>query len=330
MKSTILIALVTCAMASTIGGFGCTDASPAKQNEAPPPPAPVVNAPGTLQGAHDAYLEGDFLTVGERVRDVLLDARSSELVKENALEVLDKAYEVQKGRLPSRFVLPPDFEGLKLGFVRGMSPQGPFNRIYLYGNVRKASRLKNITVKRVPGETLLDSTTHQGDIVWKHDKEGYETFVIERVVPALPGDGVVSLRFELDDGTAADGWIITHMLASSASPEIRTPSSSESITDTHPIVSWAPFRSPEYAPFEWRTLSVYVSRETTKDLAWDLWTKDYGELAEVRIGQHPAGRRTSLIPGDYWLNITCGEVRMFGPIAMARESRSVAPFHLVP
>src|SRR4051794_10682473 len=101
-NSILLSALVTCAVA-------CTDASPARQNEPPPPPA-AASAPGALQAAHDAYLEGDFLAVGDRVRDVLLDARSSELVKENALELLDKAYEVQKGKLPLRFVLPPGFE----------------------------------------------------------------------------------------------------------------------------------------------------------------------------------------------------------------------------
>jgi hypothetical protein len=229
-------------------------------------------------------------------------------------------------------VLPPELEGLKFGAVHGASPQGPFFRIFMYGRIRDIAHLKRVVVKRLPDETLLDSAdgSGKGKLVIKHDKPGYDTFVVERVVPTLPDDGVVSLRIELDDGTAPEGWFISHKLASSTTPEIRSPLSSASISDVHPLVSWVPFHSPEYMPFEWRTLSVYVSSETTKDTAWDFWTKDYGDLAAVHIGDHAPAAKTSLIPGDYWLNVTCSEGRMFGPIAITRDARTVGPFHLVP
>ena len=328
MNNRIVCGLLACAMA--LGG--CVEPAAEKKNAPAPMPPATVSTPGTLQSAHEAYLEGDFLALGERVRDVLLDTRSNELVKDNALELLDKAYEAQKGSLPSRFVLPAGFEGIKYGVVRGMNGQSAFFHIFLYGHTRDVSHLKGVSLRRLPGEVLLDSSpdSGKGSLKIKHDKPGYDTFVVERVMTALPPDGVFSLRFDLDDDTSSEGWFISRSQASSATPEIRTPVSSTSITDVHPVVSWVPFRSPEYRPFEFRTLSVYVSREGADGVSWDIWMQNYGELGAVKVGDQPPALKTSLIPGDYWLNITCGEGRMFGPVGMTRESRSVAPFHVVP
>jgi hypothetical protein len=326
MNNRIVCGLLTCAMTLA----GCVEPAAEKKNAPAPPPPATVSTPGTLQSAHDAYLEGDFLALGERVRDVLLDTRSNDLVKENAMALLDKAFETQKGSLPSRFVLPPGFEGIKYGVVRGLSGQSQFFHVFLYGHTRDASHLKSVSVRRLPDEVLLDSTADsgKGSFKLKHDKPGYDTFVVERVMTSLPSDGVLSLRFDLDDGTSPEGWFISRSQSSSATPEIRTPLSSTSIKDVHPVVSWVPFRSPEYKPFEFRTLSVYVSMDGADGVSWDIWMQNYGELGQVKVGDQPPAAKTSLIPGDYWLNITCGEGRMFGPVAMTRESRTVAPFHV--
>jgi hypothetical protein len=80
---------------------GCTDGA----NTSARKDAPTSRAPGSLEAAHKAYLESDFLTVTERIRDVLLDPSSSHLAKENAYELLDKAYEAQSGTLPSTYKL---------------------------------------------------------------------------------------------------------------------------------------------------------------------------------------------------------------------------------
>jgi hypothetical protein len=150
-----------------------------------------------------------------------------------------------------------------------------------------------------------------------------------RRVDALPEDGIFTLRLELDDGTSSEGWFIGHALKSSASPELRTPASSASLSDPNPLVSWVPFRSPEYAPFEHRTLNVYLDREGGSPLMWNFWTGEPGELAAVRAGAHPGAPRVSLEAGDYWLSVTAAEIRSFGPIRLARGSQTVEPFHIV-
>lgn len=324
--------IVTGLLACSITLAGCVDGAADKKNAQPAPPRATVTTPGTLQSAHEAYLDGDFLAVGERIRDVLLDTGSSDAVKQNAFELLDKAYEAQKGKMPSRFVLPTGFEGIKYSAVRGMSEQGPFFRISLYGHTRDSSHLKSVVVRRLPDETVLDTTPGKGKdaLKLKHDKEGYDTFIVERVMQILPADGVLSVRFELDDGTVTEGFFITRGLTPSTSPEIRTPLSSSTISETHPIVSWVPFATPESAPYESRTLSVYLSREGASGAAWDFWTQGYGDLAQVRVGDHPPAAKTSLLPGDYWLNVSCGEGRWFGPVGVFRGGSTISQFHVVP
>lgn len=309
-----------------LGALGCTNA-PSPSSSPPPPP---VAAPGALDSAHQAYLDGDYLALGDRVRDVLLDARSSDLVKENAFALLDKAFEVQKGHLPSRFVLPPGMEGVKYAVVRGQSQQHGYYRVYLYGRMKDASQVKDVSVRLLPDTLMLDSAAGIGQLSVKPEgSSGMQRFVLEREVPELPRDGVLSIHFGMKDGAVSDGWAITHSAASSATPEIQSPSSSSTVAAGHPLVSWTPFRSPEYLPFERRTLSVYVG-DSAEGTAWDFWTQDYGDLAAVKVGDHLPAARTSLVPGDYWLTLGCGETRMVGPITLARESRTQLGFHVVP
>jgi hypothetical protein len=99
--------------------------------------------------------------------------------------------------------------------------------------------------------------------------------------------------------------------------------------DEHPPVTWTPFRSPEYAPWEWRTLGIYVSRESDDSVAWDYWTGEPGDLGEVRIGDHEGAEKTRLGPGDYWMMIAMGEERSFGPVRLVRGSRADGSFHVI-
>jgi hypothetical protein len=332
MNQRIGLGVSACVTVLVLGGASaCSDPRSVESGGAPASsPAPSgQTAPDALASAHAAYLSGDFIAVGERIKDVLLDPRSSARARENAYELLDKSYEVQNGSMPSTFKLPAGYEGLKLGVVRGMSPQGPFFRVFLYGRTRDVSHLTGLTVKRLPNETLLDKATKQGDFALRKDMPGFDTFVLETRLAAPPEDGVFSIRFELDDGTVSEGWLIGHSLTSSTSPELRSPASSASLSDPNPTVSWVPFRSPEYAPFEWRTISVWVSRDGGSKETWSFWKQAPGELGAVRVGETGEAPKTTLTPGDYWLNVTAGEGRMFGPVGVARESRTVLPFHVV-
>ena len=297
------------------------------RQEAPAAARPV--SPGALDAAHEAYLNGDFIAMSERIRDVILAPGSSDLVKDNAYALLDKAYEANKGHLPSRFTLPEGYREVQYGAVRGMTKNGPFYKIFSRGRARDASHLVGLTVKRLPDEVLLDKKDKHGVFELRDDEPGFKDFVIEAKVPSLPADGVFTIRLELDDGTVSEGWFIGHNLEASASPEVKSPAPTATLADPNPRVSWVPFRTPEYAPFEQRTLSVWVDEDGNESNNWDYWTDEPGDIDAVRIGAHPGTRAKKLTPGDYWLSVGFHELRSFGPIRVQRVSSSVLPFHIV-
>lgn len=307
---------------------GCTGAGTTDTRKDPPR---IAAAPGALDAAHKAYLDGDFVAVSERLRDVLLDPSSSDLVKENAYELLDKAYEAQNGTLPSTYKLAEPFgRRFQYGHIRGMGPNGPHYQAFFRGPIRDASRITNITVRRLPDEIIFDKKAGKGSFQIKHDTPGFEDFNMDTGrIDHLPADGVFTTRIELDDGTATEGWFITHNLTASSSPEMRSPASAESFTVPHPPVRWTPYRSAQYAPFESRILSVYVSHEGDDAVAWDLWMRDPGELSQVEIGNHRGADKTSLAPGDYWISLGAAEERVFGAVRLVRVARTGGPFHVV-
>ncbi|HVH45988.1 MAG TPA: hypothetical protein VM925_26750 [Labilithrix sp.] len=323
---------------------GCTEESsksepapasaPAPASTAPPALAPAPNAaPGALSAAHEAYLAGDFVAVGERIRDVLLDPSSGALAKENALELLDKAYEASKGKLPTRFALPAGFDSIKVGAARVQNQGNLSHNLFLFMRVRDglAARLSRITVRRLHDEVLLDKVSGPGKVTIKHQRPGYEDVVLEANgrLASVPADGVISIRADVDGAPAIDTWVLARGLAASTAPEVLSPLASTSLKDANPLVQWKPFRSAEFMAFEERTLSVHVQDQSTKQAAWELWKFEPGDLGVVRIGDHPETPKTKLAAGTYWLSLMGGEERSFGPIRIARNSRTGFPFNVV-
>jgi hypothetical protein len=294
-------------------------------------PAPAV-APGALQAAHEAYLDGSFVVLGERIRDVLLDPIAGDLVKQNAYELLDKAYEAEAGRLPSRFTLPPGYDTIQYVVFRNLTPNGTSYTVHLREFARDASHLVGLTVRRLPGEVLLDKATGKGHFAMRHVKVGVDEIVLDSgPVAAPPDDGVISFRIELDDGTAAEGFAIAHTLVATATPEVRSPAPWSALSDPHPLVAWTPFRSPEAFPFERRVAGMEIEREGRPGVLWQAWTDRPDEHHEARIGVEPvASDSVALSPGDYGAIVVGGESRSFGSVDLIRGARTLVPFRITP
>lgn len=312
-------------------GAGCATNEP-DARRAPGAQSQRAPASGALQAAHEAYLDADWPTMGERVRDVLLDPAAGELTRANAFELLDKAYEVTSGRLPSRFELPPDIQLISYGQMHDIDAGAPRNAIFFQARLRDASHVTGVAVRRLPGETLIDTRAGKGTYEVIRAEPGFEDIKVEIVVAELPADGVFTLRIERDDAPPTEGWFIARSMTSSAVPEVRSPVSSRSFTERNPVMSWVPFRSPELAPYEQRSLYVSVSGDAAtngKALSWSFWTADVGELAQLRIGDHPGTQKLALEPGTYWALLGAIEARQFGPVRLERVSRRGNPFHVL-
>lgn len=303
--------------------FACSSPEPTSAS-----PAETRSTPSALEAAHESYLRNDWLTMSDRIHDVLLDRASTTLVKENAFELLDKAYEATHGNLPSRLKLPPGIQVITLGSMRGQHAYATYRTIYLYVKLDRGlgTHVKDISVRTQPDNLpVLDRAAGIGDSrLTPQEGENVDEVVLEAkdVSAALP-DGVATIRVTLDDGRAVDTWVLARAMGSSASPEVASPTQSATFADPSPTFEWTPFRSPEYAPFEYRTLSVYVENEQKKSVAFDHWTMNYGDLARIKVDK-------KLEPGSYWLALTAGEDRKFGPINLARTSQRGVPFSIVP
>lgn len=317
-------------LALALSVVGCTESSPSDRAPAAPAAPSPVAAPSALDAAHAAYLSGDYLTVGDRIRDVLLDPGAGRLARENALELLDASYEATRGKMPSRLVLPPEIKNPKLGVVHGKNAGTPYGSVFLYVRVPEGmgARIAEMTVRRLPGEVVLDRASAKLSI--RHDAPGFEDVVLERVGADGPfEDGVYSMRVAIDGGPVAEGWFLARRMVSSAVPEIASPTHQEVLSDPNPTIRWTPFRSPEYATWEQRVLSVYVGDAVKETQAWNLWTDVPGEIGAVRVGLDARAPKTTLAPGSYWLALSGSEERMFGPLRLSRNSRSGVPFSVV-
>ena len=330
MNRSFVSHLVLCLGLFTLGA-GCATNEP-DARRAPGALSHRAAPSGALQAAHEAYLDADWPTMDERLRDVLLDPAAGELARENAFEVLDKAYEVTSGRLPSGFKLPPDIQFVSYGHMHDIDAGAPRDAIFFQARMRDASHVTGVGVRRLPDETLIDTGAGKGTCKIVRDEPGFEDLKVEIVMAELPADGVFTLRIERDDAPPTEGWFLARGMTSSAVPEVRSPVSSRSFTERNPVMSWVPFRSPELTPYEQRNLYVSVSgdEETNgKALEWDFWTADVGELAQLRIGDHPGTPKLALEPGNYWALLAAIEVRRFGPVRLERVSRRGNPFHVL-
>ncbi len=317
-------ALVLGALGMGVAALGC--------GKAPIDPVAWV-IPAQLTAAHEAYLDGDFVAVGERIRDVLLDPRASDGAKENALELLDKAYEAQGGRLPSRFKLPPGYQSLQYVVFHNATPNGSTYQAHMRILTKDASHVKGFTARRLPDEVILDKATGRGHFQVRHDpgtaRAGVDEVVLDTgPMSSPPADGVISLRLELDDGTVSEGFIIARGLASTATPEIRSPAPFAPLQGTNPVFAWKPFRSPEYASFERRTIGAQVRKEGEDTLAWEAWSRKPDETTELRVGSPAGVGKSELEPGAYRVVVVAAETRSFGPVDLLRGSRTARPFHV--
>ncbi len=311
--ATLLAALVT-----------ACDGTAQKPTDGPQvlPPA----APASLEAAHQAYLESNWVAMSERIRDVLLDPSSSDLAKANAYALLDKAYAVQNGTLPASYRLSPEVKWISYETHRGATAYAVFHTVHLRGRLRDGSRLKSIKLVRLPGEIVLESNAK---LETNKEADGDDFALHSEKLDALPADGVFTLRIEFKDGTSTEGWFIGRALESTASPTFVSPATPYTTSDPNPLVAWGSvFRSPQYLPYEKRTLTMVASHEGG-GIAWAFWTGEPGETSSARIGAHEGAPKTKLPPGDYWLSVIAGEERRFGPFRLVRGSEGATQLHVV-
>lgn len=292
---------------------------------------PVLRAPA-LTSADNAFLEGDYVTMGKRVKDVLVDKDVDSMAKDNARELLEKAYEATNGKLPADWALPAGFEPIAYKQVRVDQPDGPRLRVRLDSRVDDAKRIKDLVLRRGT-EVLLDM--HAPSSKWyagAPDRDGLVYWSLEsRDLPSFPEPGLMTLRLTLADGAVTEGWFVSDRLASSATPFVTEPQDSASVKTGHPVLKWLPFRSPENTSYERRGLIIWLSRREDDGSYSNPWRSfgTYPDRTEATIGAGGEGSPEVELPnGDYLVDVTYDESRRFGPMVLGRRSTRRLSFHV--
>jgi hypothetical protein len=313
-----------------LAASACTDRRADSTRDIRPAPA---DAPPALTTAHEAYLAGDYVEMGERLRDVIVDPRAGELAQDNAFALLESAYEATRGQLPARTALPSFVRSITLGVMNGTHQSAPHRMFFL--NMRlsegRLAHLKDIRVTRLPSEPLLALADKRGWFRVNHDEKGVENISIDvRRLEVLPERGAFSIQVVFDDGPGIDTFVLANKLVVSAQPEVTSPDVGQVFKDPHPEIAWRPYRSPELAPWEQRTLWVSVSRENGDASigAWSFYKFEAGELGSVHVGD-PGTPSATLEPDSYWATVLCAEERTFGGVRLSRMTQTARSFSVL-
>jgi hypothetical protein len=274
--------------------------------------------------AHEAYLAGDWVEMGERLKDVLVDPHAGELAQGNAFELLERAYEATHGNLPARTALPPTVKRITLGVVNGANPFGAHRMVFLDMRVAqgRTAHVKDVRLTRLPSEPILALADNRGVLQIKHVEAGFEDIDVEvRGLETLPDRGAFGIHIAFDDAPAFDTFVLANKMVGSTQPEVTSPDVNQVLADARPEIGWLPYRSPQYASWEDRSVWMGISG-SAKSMVWDFYKWAPGELASVPVTK-------SLEPDSYWLSVMCTEERTFGGIRLSRATESGRPFSVV-
>lgn len=286
----------------------------------------------SLVKAHQAYAHRDFLQMTTLVREVLADPNSGKVERQNALALVGKAFDENKGKLPADWSLPAPLTNLKFKHNRKELPDGVEYAYQLAVNGPEADSVTNIKLVKFPSEVILDREAGVGEWSTEPDEGG---FYFEMYGgdgrDALP-EGLYLFTITTKDGTKFDGWFPLENLTSSASPTLDSPAVGETFTQPNPELRWQDFKSPEYKPSERRILAIDVGRLDGPTNGWTgVWShyeQDPARTSAV-IGVTPDSEGVEyLADGKYWMSLTYFEQRKFGDLKLRRGSRTARPFYV--
>jgi hypothetical protein len=293
---------------------GCTSAS-AEQEQEP------VDGISALESAHTAYVTNDYEAMGLSIKNVMFSEAGKE-AKDNALKLLDKAYEENCDlKFPVDWKLPEQVIRMKVEQGSNLEPDWRWYKLKISGHLREADGIQQLRVLKFPDTVIVDKNASIGD--WELDIDPKDPTNIyfelsqkynkEQVTP-----GLYLLEITTNDGNTTNGWFLLNDQFSSANPIIHTPAMGERFKGPNPTFHWDDFKSPEYKSCEQRKMGIYVSK--LGSAKWDpRWTFSETDpsLTSATVGIHGEG---SLEPGKYWFSLFYRESRMFGDLEITRRS----------
>jgi len=294
-----------------------------------------ADSDGNLVRAHEAYLAGDLRTMADSLHKSLEDHPGDTTVRDNALALLEKAYETADGGdIPVNWRLPEEITTMRVSVKYSARNSGEYN-FRVYGTTVHDKAIAQLQVVQAPDRVVLDKQAGIGE--W-YDQSKIDTldhvFELQSRKSRVPVEaGLYLLNVTLADGTQTKGWFLLDAgVNSSATPRVDVPSTDQVFTTGNPQFSWQDFKSPQYQPYEGRSIWVGVSRAEPPNYDWDeVWGSFEAPPTQeqITIDSHgDPGSLPKLNNGHYSFFIDFHERKKFGDLTISRDSITVRNFQV--
>ena len=287
--------------------------------------------PTEVQAAHDAFLRGDFAQLGVNIKKAIMAYPTDPGVREDMLELYDKAYEL-KGYpgIPADWSAPQGVTFLSVGVKKRYDPvKGTVRyRMDVYADMSKGQEVQQVQLIRFPGEVISDNSGNLGYFE-ASEQDGVPNFWLGGDYHSSPNvEGMYLLNIQIKGQEMVHGWFLVSKMNASESPVINVPTVDQTFNTTTPSFYWNDFVSPEYRSFERRRiyLSVVERKNDAKDNTWALGIRPPASSATIGAGLEGEEGAKQLKSGDYVFQVSYRERIKFGDLVIGRESSSVVPF----
>jgi hypothetical protein len=294
-----------------------------------------VDTRTALGRAQQAYVSGNLKIMALNLRQALEQNPQDSVVKANALSLLAKAYEnAGDAGIPVDWHLPDEIKFMDVGVKYTVRDEGRY-LLRVYGQTQHEHSVQQLQIIQFPDRVILDKKAGIGS--WsdqqKIDSAGFSfELASDRSRQMIPG-GLYLLNMTLNDGTQTRGWFIIEDTANStAAPRILSPAMDEVFHTPNPTFHWQNFVSPQYQPFERRSLWLGISRSEPPDYKWDEVYGHYEAPPVVENWTINANGDDNSLPnlskGGYIFLIDYHERKKFGDLKITRDSVSSRSFRV--
>lgn len=276
------------------------------------------------QDAHQSYLDRDYEKMLGEVKQVLQSPTAPTYMKDNVLQLTEKAVTETRGDLPVDWTVPSEITKLRVNVER----RDRGTRVAYQFSVRcaEASKglIKGLQIIKFPSQVILDKEANVGTVDSHFEpSDGNYYFELENDETDKPVEsGLYLLKMTLTNGKQVDGWFPLSNHVSTGSPEVLSPSRGQTFTTSSPMFRWKDFVSTIYQPYEFRHLSVFVSRSEPPDYNWE----PVSEFYEDDPTTTERSSEKTLENGRYINNIIYREGHKFGPMRILRASSTIRHF----
>jgi hypothetical protein len=214
--------------------------------------------------------------------------------------------------------------------IRKDEPDYSSFQVVIQGTRDANLQLTRMSLVGPEGTTVMDSLAGVGTWSESPTDEGLVEVELESDETDVPLEpGVYEIRLEIAGADSEGLWFVLHDQVASSTPVVGAPLAGAQVQSRNPTVSWDDPVRPEDRAYESTSVFVMVldlASYPHADSAWSLWTSS--PLRMTVLGSDAGQGVTALDDGNYWLSVTYGRHRRFGPITIGRLGRTALPFQV--